>query len=124
MAASPLGWFQSGKAANLLKVMAGGEMLGDKLPNMPDRTIAPILGGRILSGALVGGVMFKLGRNSLWQGALLGAAAAVASSYGALYLRKAASRNTPVKEPWTGVVEDAITLASGTALLKGHTPGH
>ncbi|KUG08020.1 DUF4126 family protein [Solirubrum puertoriconensis] len=124
LAASPLRWFQSGTAANALKVMAGGELLGDKLPNMPDRTAPPILGGRILSGALVGGVLAKANRNSLWQGALLGAAAAVASSYAALYLRKAASRNTPVKEPWTGVVEDAITLASGTALLKGNTPGH
>ncbi|UYZ57985.1 DUF4126 domain-containing protein [Hymenobacter latericus] len=123
LAASRLGWFQSGTAANLLKVMAAGEIIGDKLPGMPDRTAPPILGGRIASGALVGSVLAKANRSSVWQGALLGAAAAVASTYGALYLRKAASQNTALKEPWPGVVEDALMLASGSALLKGHTPG-
>jgi len=115
---SRLGFLQSSTTATVLKVMAGGEMIGDKLPNAPDRTAPPVLGGRILSGALVGGATYKAAGGKLLKGALLGSAAAVASTYGMLALRKYLGKSTGLPDTVWGLTEDATTVASGLALLK------
>ncbi|RTQ45893.1 DUF4126 domain-containing protein [Hymenobacter gummosus] len=122
LAYSALSWLQSGGAARALQLMAGAEMAGDKLPNAPDRTVLPVLAGRALSGALVGAVLYKTNRGNLLTGAVVGSLGAVAGSFAALYLRKLADQRTALKEPWTGFVEDALTLAAGKALLSGHQP--
>ncbi|GAB2963020.1 glycine zipper 2TM domain-containing protein [Hymenobacter coalescens] len=124
LAHSSFSWLQSKGAARSLKLLAGAEMASDKLPGMPDRTVLPVLTGRALSGALVGAVLYKTNRGSLFQGAAVGSLGAVAGSFAALYLRKLASRRTPLKEPWAGFVEDALTVVTGKALLSGHQPGH
>ncbi|MCC3156553.1 DUF4126 family protein [Hymenobacter sp. 15J16-1T3B] len=124
LAHSALSWLQSKGAATTLKVLAGAEMASDKLPNMPDRTAAPVLAGRALSGALVGAVLYKTNRGSLLKGAAVGSLGAVAGSFAALYLRKLTSSKTPLKEPWAGFLEDALTVATGKAVLSSHQPGH
>ncbi|KAA9333245.1 DUF4126 family protein [Hymenobacter busanensis] len=123
LAHSSLGWFQSKWAARGLKLLAGSEMLADKLPQMPDRTAPPVLAGRVVSGALVGAIVHKLNRGSLLSGAVVGGVGAVAGSYAAMSLRKLADQRTDLKEPWTGVVEDVLTIVSGKALLSGRKPG-
>jgi uncharacterized membrane protein len=97
-------------------------MVGDKLPNAPDRTAPPVLAGRVLNGALVGAILAKTNRGSLLTGAVVGSLGAVAGSYAALYLRKLADERSDLQEPWTGVVEDVLTVATGQALLRGHQP--
>jgi uncharacterized membrane protein len=124
LAHSALSWLQSKGAARTLKVLAGAEMASDKLPGMPDRTAPPVLAGRMLSGALVGAVLYKANRGSLLKGAVVGSLGAVAGSYAALALRKLASQRTGLKEPWTGFVEDALTVATGKAVLGSRQPGH
>lgn len=124
LAHSALSWLQTPAAANILKTLAGAEMVGDKLPNAPDRTELPVLTGRALSGALVGAVLYKTNRGSLLTGAVVGSLGAVVGSYAALYLRKLASQRTALQEPWTGLVEDALTVAAGKAVLSGRPTGH
>ncbi|OUJ71912.1 DUF4126 domain-containing protein [Hymenobacter crusticola] len=115
---SRLRFLQSPTTATVLKVMAGGEMVGDKLPNAPDRTVPPVLGGRIVSGALVGAATYRAAGGKALQGALLGSAAAVAATYGALALRKYLGKATGLPDTVWGLTEDATTVASGLALLK------
>ncbi|GAA4392621.1 glycine zipper 2TM domain-containing protein [Hymenobacter koreensis] len=122
LAQSALSWMQSKTASRGLKLMAGAEMVSDKLPGMPDRTVPPVLLGRILSGALVGAVLYKTGRGSLFTGAAVGGLGAVAGTFAALRLRKLASERTSLQEPWPGFVEDALTVATGKAVLSGYKP--
>lgn len=124
LAHSALRWLQTPTAANILKTLAGAEMVGDKLPNTPDRTDPSPLIGRALSGALIGAVLYKTNRGSLLEGAVVGSLGAVAGSFAAFHLRQLADRHTALKEPWTGLVEDALTIAAGQAVLRRHQPGH
>jgi uncharacterized membrane protein len=115
---SRLRFMQSPTTAKVLTVMAGGELIGDKLPNAPDRTAPPILGGRIIAGALVGAATYKASGGKPLKGALLGSAAAVASTYGMLALRKYLGKATGLPDIVWGLTEDATTITSGLALLK------
>jgi uncharacterized membrane protein len=115
---SRLRFLQSPTAATVLKVMAGGEMVGDKLPGAPDRTAPPVLGGRIVSGALVGAATYKAAGGKPLAGALFGSLAAIGATYGALALRKRLGRASGLPDPVWGLTEDCVTVASGLALLQ------
>lgn len=115
---SKLSFIQSDKVAGALKVMASLELAGDKVPGAPDRTKPAVLIGRILSGALAGGSIYKAAGGNAITGALLGSAAATLSSFAFLYLRKTAVKNTKLVDPIVGAIEDAIVLGSGVALIK------
>lgn len=117
LAGSPLAFMQSPTTAAVLKAVAVAEIGGDKIPGMPDRTILPILSGRILSGALVGAAAYKAKNDDMLTGALIGVAMAVAASYGALYIRKALDRTTGLPDALVGLVEDGLVLKSAAAVV-------
>ena len=88
------------------------------LPQLPEHPV------RRPDGALIGAVLYKTNRGSLLTGAVVGGLGAVAGSYAAMHLRKLTAERTPLKEPWTGLVEDALTVATGQLLLNSRQPGH
>ncbi|WP_400193179.1 DUF4126 family protein [Hymenobacter sp. B81] len=114
---APLRWLQTPLVAHGLKLLAGAEMLGDKLPAMPARTAPVSVAGRTLSGALAGAVLYKLNRQKLLRGALVGGTAAAAGTFAAFHLRRLADQQTDLQEPWTGFVEDALVFSGGKLLL-------
>ncbi|MDO3643040.1 hypothetical protein [Mucilaginibacter sp. L3T2-6] len=59
LAESPLNFLQSGRVGSAFRVLAALELVGDKLPDIPNRTSAPGLIGRCLSGALAGAGLYK-----------------------------------------------------------------
>ena len=90
------------------KVLAGGELWGDKLRSAPDRIVLAGMLARLVTGGLAGAALAP--RRQALAGAALGAAAAVAAAYVTFDLRKRAMRRfgqTP-----TGLVEDAITVGA------------
>ena len=101
----------------LLSLLSFGEMVADKTHLVPARTSAPALLGRILSGALVGSVLFaNEGRRSN-SGALLGALSAFAAAYAGEKLRTmGAQRGIP--DPILGILEDRFVLTLGMRLLR------
>lgn len=104
--------------AMTLKALSAGELIGDKLPKTPSR-IAPLpLVARAVSGALVGGAVFGTARRPAWIGALLGATAAVGAAYGGYHLRKLADEKLGLPDPVIALVEDAIAVGVGTAVLS------
>lgn len=107
----------------LLSALAIGEAAFDKWDGAPDRTGAASLAFRAGLGAVVGAAaadaLRPLGRSgSPWLGAVLGASAAVASSYTSLWLRRRTARATGISEQRLGYAEDALTLGLGTALAR------
>ncbi len=122
LAHSRLSWLQSSGASTGLKLLAGAEMIGDKLPNAPNRTEPISVVGRTLSGALVGAALYKLNRQKLLRGAAVGGLGAIAGTFGAFALRKLAADSGELPEPLPGVVEDLLVVAGGKTLLHHYQP--
>ncbi|MDO7850604.1 DUF4126 family protein [Hymenobacter convexus] len=122
LAGSSLRLLQKPFTAGLLKAVAAGEMVGDKLPNAPDRIALPVLTGRLLSGALVGAAWYRSRHGSALGGGLLGAAVAFASTIVSYALRTGISEKSGVPSALVGVGEDALVLASGKALISAQRP--
>jgi uncharacterized membrane protein len=118
LAGSPLRFLQKPFTAGVLKVLAAGEMMGDKLPNAPNRTDPPVLLGRLLSGTLVGAAWYRSRHGSALGGGVLGGLAAVAATFVSYALRTGISKHAGMPVALVGVGEDAAVLAGGTALLR------
>ncbi|HSM55730.1 MAG TPA: DUF4126 family protein [Candidatus Sulfomarinibacteraceae bacterium] len=113
---SPLRWLGTPTAAALLKPMAAGELVGDKLPFVPNRTNPGSLAGRMASGALVGATIARLRNGSAGAGALLGAASAAAGAIAAFHTRRALGEKTGLPDALLALGEDALVLALGNSL--------
>jgi uncharacterized membrane protein len=120
LAGSWLRFLQKPAAATVLKVLAAGEIVADKLPNAPDRIAPPVLLGRLLSGTLVGAAWYKSRHGSALSGGLLGGLVAGGATFISYALRTGISKQTGVPVALVGVGEDALVLAGGAALLNGH----
>lgn len=104
------------QAAPVLRLLAIGEMLVDKLPGVPDRTSSPALAGRVIIGALAGTVLAAAYGRNLVVGATLAGATAALSSYVGLALRKAATDGLNLPDPLVAVAEDLLVVGAGRAL--------
>lgn len=99
-------------AANLIRVMALGELIVDKLPYVPNRTDPPSLIGRTLSGALAGAALSAAHRERREVGALLGGLVAAVSTFVMFHVRTGITRNTSVPDLPVGLAEDAVIAAA------------
>lgn len=101
-----------------VKVLAGAELIADKLPSAPNRTDPAGLLGRIAAGALVGAAVGGRTGMSRGQSAVIGGLIAFASTHATFRLRRALMKRLPPIA--AAVAEDAIVLtaaAAGAALL-------
>lgn len=94
--------------------MAAAEIAGDKMKTAPDRTVFLGLLARTISSGFAGATLAPPKRQV--AGAAAGIAAAVASSYVGLALRKRAM--TRWGQTSTGFVEDAIVTAAANAIAN------
>jgi uncharacterized membrane protein len=115
---SPLRFMQSKSVATTLKVLALGEIVGDKLPSAPNRIKPAAVGFRVLSGALAGASIYKATGGKVLTGALLGGAVALASTYGSFFLRKSTVKTSHIVDPIIGAIEDALVIGSGIGLSQ------
>ncbi|MFD2872171.1 DUF4126 family protein [Mucilaginibacter ximonensis] len=118
LAKSGLSFMQTNVIANGLKYMAIAEFIGDKLPTAPDRVKPVSIVARCVSGALAGAGIFKASGGNARLGALIGASAAVASTYGSFFLRKATVKASGVIDPIIGALEDALVVGAGVGIAQ------
>ncbi len=118
---SPLDFMQSKTTATIFKLVALGEIVMDKLPSTPDRIKTQAIGGRIMSGALAGAALYKAQNGSIAAGALVGAVAAIGSSFASFFLRKAVVEQCKIYDPIIGAIEDAIVIGFGVELCRGRS---
>jgi uncharacterized membrane protein len=112
---TPLAWLSSERAVTISAVLAGAELIADKLPFAPDRTDAPGLVARFVSGALCGmAVAGKCKRGERVMSGIVGGAAAIAAAYAGYQYRK------HVKLPpiVAGLLEDAVAAGAGLAIVS------
>ena len=124
LAGSRLRFLQKPGTAGVLKLLAAGEMVADKLPGTPDRIAPPVLLGRLLSGALVGAAWYRSRHGSALGGGVLGGLVAVAATFVSYALRTGISQQSGAPVALVGVGEDALVLAGGAALVSGQRPAH
>ena len=91
-------------------LLAAGEMMADKTSFVGNRTDATPQAGRAVMGAVVGGFIAAEERQSVWLGALVGAAIAVVATHGAFQLRTRLPLSTTV----SGLIEDALVIGAAT----------
>jgi len=115
---SPLKFMQSVNVSSALKLFALGELIGDKLPFTPDRIKPVAVTARVLSGALAGASIYEAKGDKPILGALLGGAAALASTYFSFYIRKNSARTVNLLDPVIGSIEDALVIGSGIELAR------
>ncbi len=113
---SPLKFMQSAQAAIVFKALAAGEIIGDKLPNTPNRTAVAGIVGRCLSGALAGACIYRATGNNALTGAFLGSITALGATFGSFYLRKSITEKTHIYDPVCGAIEDVLVIGTGTVL--------
>jgi len=102
-----------------LNIAAVGELVADKLPFVPARTAPAGLTARVVSGGLSGAAVARVnGSRNVTLYALLGSAVAIAATYGFYHLRKTAGDKTGIADPVIALIEDAVVVGVGLALVK------
>ncbi len=115
--ASPLKSLGLPATANVLKFMALGELVADKLPFVPPRTDPGPLGARAVSGGVCGSAVFLAEGERPEVGAALGAASAVASAFLFMNLRRMIGKAAKLPDPIVALAEDGLMLGLGAAVF-------
>jgi len=115
---SNLRFMQSGSTATVFKLLAAGELVGDKLPMTPNRTELAGLIGRGVSGALVGATLAKTQRVSPLAGAGVGLSSALVSTHAFYLLRKKLSEDTKLPDILWASSEDILAIKMGKSSLQ------
>lgn len=99
--------------------MGVAELFGDKMKSAPDRTVFLGLLARVLSAGIAGAALAPRGRER--AGAGVAVAAAIPLAHLTLSARKAAMKR--VGQTRSGLVEDALIVAAGVAIVAWATKG-
>ncbi len=108
----------SPRAAKLLRSMAAGELIADKLPGIPDRIEPEGLIGRAGSGALAGWTLATLHGRSRPLSALIGGVAAMAGAHALYHARQWLSRTLPLPDLAVALAEDLFAIHAARRLLE------
>lgn len=115
--ASPLKGMGLPLTANVLKFMALGELVVDKLPQCPNRTDLGPLGARAISGGVCGAAVFLAEGKHAEIGAALGAVSAVASAFLFMNLRRVIGKAAKLPDPVVALAEDGLVFGIGAAVF-------
>src|SRR6185436_8777574 len=119
--AAHLGWLKlegtlamvgSLPAVVVFTVLAGAELVADKMPWIPNRTSIVGLLVRIVMGKLTGMCIAVAGGQSMWLGAVCGIGGAVAGTFGGYYARTRLVRGLGKPDIYVALVEDLICVAA------------
>ncbi len=123
-----LGWLQlddtklaflhSPIALVVFTALAAGELVADKLPFTPNRTMSGSLVVRFALGALCGLALSLSAETSWLPGALLAGIGAVAASYAGYHVRRWLTVKRGLPDFPVALVEDAVAVGVGLFLVS------
>ncbi len=103
-------WTAKLTAAIVFTVLAAGEVIGDKLPQTPDRiSLVPLL-FRLIFGSLAGAIVAAGLDGSVIEGIFLGLIGALIGAFGGYLIRRELVHKMQCKDWPVAVAEDAIAL--------------
>lgn len=115
---SVAGFLANGAVRALLQVAYLGEMIGDKLPTVPDRIESSPLLGRAVFGSITGGVLAGTQGESRALGAVFGGAGAVLGAYAGYHARRALVREGGLPDLPVALCEDVVALLLARTALR------
>ena len=101
-----------------LEGLAAAEIITDKFPGVPDRTIPFQFGGRILSAAACGGFLSQVEEADIPAGVVAGVLGAVTGTLLFFRLRQWLTHSQGVADPVVALAEDALCLGIGWAIVN------
>ena len=113
---SPLAFLHNPISLGVFSALAVGELIGDKLPSIPNRTKPGPLVVRIFFGALAGAALCIAAHIALAYGIVLGGAGGVVGAYAGYSTRRALSSRLP--DVLVALVEDAIAVGGGFLIVS------
>ena len=105
-------------ASTVVKILAVGELIVDKMPFAPKRTIPAAVVTRAIAGAVCGAAICSSKKRSVFWGAVFGAAAAIGTTYAAYELRKRIKNDLHIPDTFVALAEDALVSAAGAGLIR------
>jgi uncharacterized membrane protein len=103
----------------VIRAMAVGELIFDKLPFAPKRINALPMIARAASGALIGANLYAANDRSPIVGALVGGSGAVAGAKASYELRRFLTKNAHIPDIIVALGEDALVVSRGLKVLEG-----
>jgi uncharacterized membrane protein len=102
----------------VFSLFALGELIADKLPFIPRRTLPGPLGVRIVFGALCGAALCLSAGASLMFGAILGALGGIAGAFAGYNYRRLLSRGAKLPDLLIALLEDLAAVVGGLLLVS------
>ena len=118
LAGTPLGFLASAPAAWLLLAGMVGELIMDKLPVTPSRTLPGPFGGRIVAGGLAGAGLAAGTGHSIPIGVVAGILGAVVGTLGGYRLRTGLVRRLAVPDYVIAIAEDIVAVGGAILILS------
>jgi uncharacterized membrane protein len=100
----------------VLTLLAVGELVMDKLPKTPPRTVPPVFGARIVMGAFAGAVLGTVWGYK-WGGLGAGIVGAVLGTLGGYQARKRLVAAVGGKDLPIALLEDSVAVLGGFAIV-------
>jgi uncharacterized membrane protein len=117
-AKTPMAFLAASTTVYGLSAMALLELLSDKLPFTPRRTIPPAFAARILTGAFSAGALYVCAHQPIYFGAFLGAVGAVAGTLGGYRARRWLVKSLNIPDFVVALAEDAIAVGGAIFLVS------
>ena len=102
----------------VFSLFAIGELIADKLPNIPRRTAAGPLVWRVLMGGLCGGAFAVAGGASFGTCCLLGGLGGLMGAFAGYWARRALTAENRLPDLPVALVEDLIAVGGGLFLIS------
>lgn len=119
VAGSPLLFLGHPISLTVFSLLAVGELVGDKLPQIPNRIDPGPLVARMVFGGMSGWVLALSGHASVVAGVICASVGAVAGAYAGFHIRRVITRRG-AKDFVVAIVEDVIAVGGGLFLISRH----
>jgi uncharacterized membrane protein len=113
----PLALIGSLPAVIILTVLALGELVVDKLPQTPRRTLPLGIGARLLMGGVSGACIAAAGNQAAIIGALLGAMGGVLGGFGGYMARVGLVKTFGTRDLYVALLEDLVAIGGSLMIV-------
>ena len=118
----PVDYFIQPPVATGLAVLAATEIITDKLPGVPNRTVPFQFVGRLLSGGSCGAVLSEVEGESILAGSVAGGVGAVAGTLVTFHLRQWLTHTAGLPNSVVALAEDMLCVGAGWAIVNTIEP--